>query len=258
MKRRRTVFTACIILCLAAGAAAAAPRTQEFHWTGTLSPGSTVEVRGVNGDISAATGGAGTITVAAVKSGVRDDPGDVEIQIVPHGGGITICAVYPGGGPCLPGGKSRLGANNNDVRVDFTLTLPAGANLEAQTVNGGIRALDIVGDVRATTVNGNVDLSCDGAADATTVNGSIDAELGSTFREGGLVFQTVNGSIRLRLPHRVGASVRADSANGRIENDFGLPVTGRWGPRSLQGDIGGGGAEVRLTTVNGSIEVRAL
>jgi hypothetical protein len=256
MKSRRAAFLLGSLFILTGATFAA--RSQEFHWTGAVPPGATVEVRGVNGDIHASTGPTGTLAVAAVKTGHRDDPAEVAIQIVPHGGGITVCAVYPGGGPCLPGGGGRLGANNNDVRVDFTVTLPPGANLDAQTVNGGIQALNIVGDVRAATVNGHVDLSCDGASSASTVNGSISAEVGSSLWEGGLDFQTVNGSIRLRLPQRTSASVRASSANGRIENDFGLPVAGEWGPRSLQGDIGGGGTELRLKTVNGSIELRAL
>jgi hypothetical protein len=44
--------------------------------------------------------------------------------------------------------------------------------------------------------------------------------------------------------------------NGSITTDFPLTVQGKWGPRKAHGTIGGGGRELSLETVNGSVELR--
>ena len=43
--------------------------------------------------------------------------------------------------------------------------------------------------------------------------------------------------------------------NGAIETDYPLVVTGKLG-KHLQGKLGAGGRKVRITTVNGSINLR--
>ena len=44
--------------------------------------------------------------------------------------------------------------------------------------------------------------------------------------------------------------------NGEIETDFPLTVTGRFGPRRLNGRIGSGGRTLSLETVNGAVRIR--
>ena len=75
----------------AAGAAAA----QDFTWSGAVPQGRAIEIKGVNGDVRAEPSGSNQVEVTAVKTGRRDDPASVRIEVVPHGGGVTICAVYP-------------------------------------------------------------------------------------------------------------------------------------------------------------------
>jgi DUF4097 and DUF4098 domain-containing protein YvlB len=50
--------------------------------------------------------------------------------------------------------------------------------------------------------------------------------------------------------------VRATTVNGEIETDFPLTITGKFGPRRLNGTIGSGGRRLDLSTVNGSIKLR--
>ena len=66
-----------------------------------------------------------------------------------------------------------LRSRNNDVKVDFTVIVPAGVAFVGRTVNGGVKAIDLTGDVEARTVNGNITLATGGYARAKTVNGSI-------------------------------------------------------------------------------------
>jgi len=46
--------------------------------------------------------------------------------------------------------------------------------------------------------------------------------------------------------------------NGSISSDFPLTVSGKLSPRHIRATIGSGGRELRLHTVNGSIELRKL
>ena len=76
----------------------AGPATAEdFAWRGRVGAGQTLEIRGVNGGITADASG-GEVEVTAVKRGRNSDPASVEVKVVEHGGGVTICAVYPSRG----------------------------------------------------------------------------------------------------------------------------------------------------------------
>jgi hypothetical protein len=246
------------LLAAAAGPSLAAAQG-EFHWKGSIAAGKTIEIKGVNGDISAVAG-SGVVEVTAVKHARRSDPDEVKIEVVPHDGGVTICAVYPSDGrrenTCEPGEGGHMNTHDNDVVVDFTVRVPAGVQFAGRTVNGGIDAANLSGDVEASTVNGSIHVATSGHAQATTVNGSIVAAMGRATWTDRLDFTTVNGGITLDLPANLSTEVRASTVNGDIETDFPLTVTGRLGPRSLHGTIGSGGRQLELSTVNGSIRLR--
>jgi DUF4097 and DUF4098 domain-containing protein YvlB len=95
-----------------------------------------------------------------------------------------------------------------------------------------------------------------GRAVARTVNGSIDARLGRADGREPLSFETVNGRIDVELPGDAAADVDARTVNGSIDSDFPLEIRGRWNPKRVSGAIGGGGRELELRTVNGSIRLR--
>jgi len=249
------------LVLLAAGLALAtrAVAAQEFHWKGKIAAGKTIEIKGVNGDVSAVAG-SGDVEVTAVKHARRSDPDDVKIEVVPSEDGVTICAVYPSDGrrenTCEPGDHNHMNVRDNDVRVDFTVRVPAGVRFRGTTVNGGVEAANLSSDVDATTVNGSIRIATSGYAEARTVNGSIVASIGRATWSDALDFATVNGSITLDLPANLSTDVRASTVNGEIVTDFPLTVTGRLGPRRLNGTIGGGGRRLDLATVNGSIRLR--
>ena len=233
---------------------------EEFRWHGPLASGSVVEVKGVNGAIRAEPAVGNEVEIVAVKRGRRSSPHEVQVKLVPHDGGLTVCAVYPTSGfgsanDCQPGSGGRMNVRNNDVSVDFTVRVPAGSGLVARTVNGSVQASGLRGRVEAHTVNGSVKLFTEGAAEAETVNGSIDVALGRTDWKDAASFQTVNGSITLALPREASTAVEARTVNGRIAVDFEL-AGARTSRRELSGTIGAGGRKLALATVNGGITVR--
>jgi hypothetical protein len=234
-------------------------RTDEFRWTGRIAPGATLEIKGVNGRIQATPTSGREIELVAIKKGRRHDPKLVEIEFAEHAGGLTVCALYPSPdaskNECQPGSAGRNHTRNNDVQVEFLLKLPAGLSFVARTVNGGIEVSGLGGNVEAYTVNGSVRLEAQGYARAETVNGSIRAVLGKADWKDPLAFKSVNGSVRVSLPASANASVRVETVNGGIDNEFALSDMQKT-RRSLSGTIGSGGRQLSISTVNGSVALR--
>lgn len=241
------------LVCLGAADA----RAQDFEWQGAVDRGDAVTIRGVNGSIVASAVSGGDVRVRATKEWDDDDPDSVRIEVIEDRRGVLICAVYPsrrGRDPnrCGREGDYEMNVRDSDVKVHFTVEVPAGVDLEARTVNGKIEAQGISDEVEARTVNGSISVAGTGPVSATTVNGSIEARLASQPSDD-LRFVTVNGGIRVVLPNGTDADVDIRTVNGAIDTDFPLTIRGRWGPRSASGEIGAGGPEIELSTVNGSI-----
>ena len=233
----------------------------DFHWKGRVSGGQAIEIKGVNGPIRAEPSSGNEVEVSAVKTARRSDPSSVRIVVVPHGGGFTICAVYPDDGrrpnECRPGINGHLSsANNNDVNVQFVVKVPAGIPLLARTVNGAIEVARLRSDVIAETTNGKVRVETTGSARAKSVNGTVIAAIGRLDGMMPLEFETTNGSVELQLPGGANADIRASTVNGNISTDFPLTVSGKFGPKSIHGRLGSGGREIKLSTVNGRIALK--
>ncbi len=243
-------------------AVAAEPQSNEFRWRKALASGRVVEIKGVNGNVRAEQAPAGgEVEVVATKTARRDDPESVRVEAVEHADGVTICAVYPSRDAakpnvCAPGEGGRMNVQNNDVKVDFVVRVPAGVRFTGRNVNGSVEAVGLAADVDASSVNGNVKITTTGLARATTVNGSINATMGNASWSDKLMFTTVNGKIDLTFPASLSTEVDFSTVNGEIMSDFQLTVTGRVSKRQVNGTIGGGGRELHLRTVNGDVLLR--
>jgi hypothetical protein len=232
-----------------------------FRWHGSVAQGAAVEIKGVNGDVIAEASGSNEVEVVAEKSARRSDPESVKIDVVQHGDGVTICAVYPsrdGDRPneCAPGKDGRMNVRDNDVTVKFTVKVPVGVRFIGHTVNGDVEAERLGAAVDLTTVNGSVRFSTSASGRASTVNGSIKGDLGRADWSDTLEFSTVNGSVVLTLPGDLSTDVKAQTVNGDISTDFALTITGRWSRRRVEGTIGGGGRMLSIETVNGGITLK--
>lgn len=253
---RQMIFAGMVTLVMSAPAFAQA----DFQWRGAVSQGQSIEIRGVNGDVHATVSQSGQVEVTARRTARRSNPNDVKIQVVPHAGGVTICAVYPSSpdrepNSCEPGDRGHNNTRDNDTVVHFEVRVPPGVGFIGRTVNGEIEADALQSDVQAQTVNGSVKVSTTGLATAATVNGSVNATMGRADWAEGANFKTVNGGITLTLPSVFDADLRADTLNGNITSDFPITVTGTVSPRRLRGTVGSGGHSLTLSTVNGSIRL---
>ena len=229
-----------------------------FHWQGRLAEDQWIEVKGVNGSISATAADGDMVEVMARGSQISEAA--VRFEVVEHPGGVTICAVYPiDDNDCQPGDEGRLRVNRGkSVRVEFTVQVPPGVAFAGRTVNGSVTASDLSGDVEARTVNGSIDLSTAGHARAETINGRIRAAIGSAEWQGEAAFESVNGSVTVAVPDSIDAEVYLQTVNGSINTELPIAMTGQLTKRRrlVEGTLGHGGRELRVTTTNGSVWLR--
>ena len=154
-------------------------------------------------------------------------------------------------------GQKNWGRNRR-LEVQFKLTVPRTAFLdEIETVNGSVTVSNFTNYTKISAVNGSVKATnLRGTAKLSTVNGSTNADFDQLQPTSKINLSTVNGSVNLTIPSDTNATVKADTVNGSIKNDFGLPVRkGKYVGKDLYGKIGSGETEIKLNSVNGGLSI---
>lgn len=234
-----------------------------FRWEGRIPEGRWISVHNLNGAITVEAASGDQVEVRAEKRWRRGDPADVRVETVRDGDDVVICALWTERSTCDRDGMQTRGRgddwNNdrNDVSVHFTVRLPRGVKIRAQSVNGAIDVNGARSEVIARTVNGRIDATTSaGPVDAQTVNGAINVRMESVGASGDMEFETVNGSVRIEAPSNLAADVSMSTVNGSLTSDFPLTVQGRISRKKIDATINGGGRRLTLRTVNGSVELR--
>jgi putative adhesin len=237
------------------------PRAAGDTWTyrAKLTPHQWVWIHNTNGSVTVEPAKGDSLEVTAVKSYRHSNPASVRLVAAPYDGGVAICAAWSGRDDrCEPGEDFKLGmARRNDVAVEFTVHVPRRIRLGVITVNGGVHVTGATAPVVAKTVSGDVDAeTAAGPVRAVSVNGSVRARIRGFADSGEVSLTTVNGSVTAELPARLDADMDASTVNGSINTDYPLTVTGKFVSHELHGSLGRGGRPVRITTVNGSINLK--
>lgn len=262
--RRLGMVTALVVAPMASMSAQRPEQTSEFKWADQIEAGRTVKVTNINGAVTFRQGTGDRVEVIAVKRWRRGDPASVRISAGKDGRDVRICPLYNDQDDCEDKHSDRNwrrrdnrdSDNNNDVSVDFTVLVPRGVHVIAGSVNGPVDISGATEDVEAGTVNGEVTVeSGRGRLTATTVQGAVHARVMT--RPSSMEFTTVNGSLVVELASGIGADVEMTTVNGGIRSDYEMVVRGRWDTHDMRMHVGpAGGPRMRLTTVNGSIELR--
>ncbi len=265
--KRALIPIALLLIVAGATPLVQADYREEIVKTFPLRSGGSFSLSNVNGNVTISTWAEDKAEVRALKVAKKSetDLAEVQVEFDATADAVAVKTVWP---------KVR---RNLQVSVSFNVRLPAGVRLaDVETTNG---SLDLRGEFSTAhlgTTNGNVVLEgCRGDLRATTTNGTVEVdgaegriEVGSTngnikirnaLPKDGLDAKTTNGSITLHLaaPEKVNADLIARTTNGHIETD--IPVTLERlsrSRRSLEAKIGAGGPAIRLSTTNGSIQIR--
>jgi DUF4097 and DUF4098 domain-containing protein YvlB len=249
LKSRGAVFAALVAMILAPSAYGASSNnvTEEFHKTVPLNANGRVSLENINGNVEITGWEKNEVQIDAVTS-ARDQQrlDEASIEVEGSGDSVNIRTHYPEGR-----------TNNNPASVQYTLHVPAGAQLDKiSLVNGSLNVSQVLGEVNASLVNGRLtahDLS--GRARFSTVNGSASVEYRTLTNVGEVKISSVNGSINLQLPASPNADISASTVNGSLSSDFPMQVQGKFMSHRLSGTLGSGGTRIELSNVNGSTHI---
>jgi len=265
MKRHRssatwlgaTLGTVCALLILALGAHAADHRgalTEEFHQTYALTADGRVELDNINGDVHISSWDRNEVKVDAVKyADTKERLDEAKIEIDARNDSISLRTKYPNHDH-----NWTWGSHNNPAGVEYTLTVPRKARLdEIKLINGELDINGVSGEVNASCINGRLEAhNLAGRARLSNINGRLDARFDQLSGQR-VELNSVNGSVDLTIPSDSNAEVEATTVSGGINNDFGLHVNHhRFVGHDLRGELGSGGVRIKISNVNGRIEVR--
>jgi hypothetical protein len=221
-----------------------------------LASGARVEVYGGSGYILLKKATAAHVVISVVKSKLA---ADVPVTMLKTAEGITICAVYPAQDPkkphdCLPGGKGRLYDGNPQKLPDIGITveLPEGLAAAASIGAGEVRSTTVTGNVLLYSDRGTVTVTDGGVGDIRAnvgLLGNIQAMLNHGKRRRDVRLNSP-GSGRVRVVMPANLSVRYSISSQmplRIDPAFG--ITAKKGP--LAGSTSPLATEVVLTVDTG-------
>jgi DUF4097 and DUF4098 domain-containing protein YvlB len=252
-----TLGTVCALLVLALGAHASDHRgslSEEFHQTYPISADGRIELDNINGPVHISSWDRNEVKVDAVKyADTKERLDEAKIEINSGKDYLSIETKYPDHDHTW-----NWGSHNNPASVEYTLTVPRTARLdEIKLINGALDVTGMRGEVRASCINGLLEASdLSGRAELSTINGRLEARF-SRLSGQSVELNSVNGSVDLTIPSDSSAEIEANTVSGGIDNDFGLRVNHhQFVGHDLRGELGGGGTHIRVSNVNGHVEIR--
>jgi DUF4097 and DUF4098 domain-containing protein YvlB len=224
--------------------------TEEFHHTYPLSADGRINLENINGAVHITSWDQNEVKLDAVKRADNDkELKNTEIRINAKADSISIETHYAK--------EDNWSGHHDFASVEYTLTVPRKAKLdEIKLINGSLDVAGVQGEVRASCINGMLSAKeLGGKAKLNTVNGELEARFERATGE--VELSSVNGSIDLTLPSDAKASIEANTVSGGIDNNFGLHTNDhRFVGHDLRGELGGGGgAQIKLNNVNGTIDI---
>ncbi len=174
----------------------------------------------------------GPVTVSDVQNGISIHSGN---------GGVSIT-------------KIRGEAN---VRTSFGMVQATdiGGVLLVENSNGGVQATNTRGAQVTTSFGSVVLVGVEGPLQIEDQNGAVDATSTARGSCQPIMIHTSFSTLRVRLQGDASYRVAARTSFGKIRTDFPLNVSGSISSDGVNGVIGTGHCEMRLTDNNGSIEI---
>lgn len=236
---------------------------EQFSERYELAHGSTVSLKNTNGSILVSSWAEDDVLVEATKviktlgrSRAEEAMRDLRIEVSRPSGDLEIRTRHPQSASGISG---WLFGRQVTARVSYRVKVPHGTSVRATTVNGNVGIESIDGEIVVETTNGKILITdAGGRAKVSTTNGSIRAEFAHLDAAGDMSFRTVNGSITVYVPKDLPCTVNASTVHGAVSTEFAVLIKshGPRGRKQLHADINGGGRELSMRTVNGSIHLR--
>ena len=229
---------------------ATADGREEIRQTYQLEAGASVEVRGINGQVTIETADTTTAEVYILRTATNQT--DLETHRVTITATPTSLVIQ--GENDRGGFWQRLW--HGEVKQQVTLKLPRSIALTVKGVNGPVRAEEVTGALAVSGINGKVEMAqTNGYSEISGVNGSVTISV-KQLGEKGIRIKGINGTVELRFADKVNADVEARGVNGRVKADLpDVEVQGETERSKYNARIGAGGAPINVSGVNGSVRL---
>lgn len=226
----RITALAVLALTLAAAPAAAQKQTETFDRTLPLAPGGTVKLRNFSGDVQITGTSGQEVIIHAVRRATRERLDNIKLEVESRGSTIEIEANRRN-----PDWDEE---NNNVVETAFEIQVPYDTRLDLYAFSGALRVREVIGQVKAQTFSGNIEIDVSRAGDAPRVEA-----------------ETFSGDITARVPPGANGRVEFNSFSGELETD--LPLTmQRTSRRSVSASLGAGSGErLDFKTFSGDVKL---
>lgn len=190
---------------------------------------------GVTGDLRL-DGGSGRVTTERTAGSLVVDVGSGSVEIRDHQGDGNI--------DTGSGSVAVRGMQGDHLVVDtgsgaVTLTAVTADELRVDTGSGSVNGTEVRGRaIHVDTGSGAVDLTLTAPPDT-------------------LIADTGSGSVTVRMPDGVDATVELETSSGDITVDFAMQIR-QWERDEVRGTIGTGAGRIRIDTASGNIAIRKL
>ena len=274
-----------LAICAAFALSAAASHADDWSKTYSISGRADLQVHTDDGDVSIASADQKQIVAHVTTEGYKIGPNDVRIDENQSGDHVVVTVKTPHVNMNFFGGLHRA--------VHVQLTVPRELDMEVTTGDGGVTVQPVAGHIQIRTGDGSIhadgvrgDVSLhtgDGSIDARTLDGTLSADSGDgsiriSGRFDGLTVNTGDGSvdasasagskmsspwslhsgdgsIDLHVPQDLRAYVDLKTGDGSINLDVPVTVEGAQERSHVRGNLNGGGAELKITSGDGSIHL---
>jgi DUF4097 and DUF4098 domain-containing protein YvlB len=162
-------------------------QTDRFSRKVKLGRDGRVTIGNISGNIVVTGGSGDEVTIDAVKHtrGDQSQLANVRIVVDDRSGRVDVRTEYD---------SNRFTRSNNNVSVDYTVTVPSSAAVEAKSVSGNIRVTGVRGAVRSESVSGDVTTSDTPKVEtAKSVSGNVT--LSGIQNDGDLSATSVSGTV---------------------------------------------------------------
>jgi hypothetical protein len=252
------------ILFFATTALSAEEWKREF----TVGAHPTLRVQSNNARVQVNGGAGNTVSARVIADGWHIGPGEVTATAQQVGDTIYLRVKTP---------ERHIRFNLGNRSLHIEVNVPQSTTLELSSSNGSVHVSGIKGEARLTSSDGSIHLdnfegslrahTADGAIevagrfellDLNTSDGHISADVwnGSHMKDGWNL-RTADGSVTLRLPNDLSASLEAWTSDGRINVDLPIEVSGHQEKNHVRGKLHGGGPNLQVHTSNGSITLHS-
>jgi DUF4097 and DUF4098 domain-containing protein YvlB len=219
---------------------------QDFQRTYKLPANASIRIRTVSGEVKVVGYDGSSVEVEGFKVGRDRDR--VEILDTSGADRVDVSVHYPESGSTNASVSFQVHVPRS-VSYNFETI---------RSVSGNVYLTDVTGQVRAVSVSGSVEVrNVSGLVSATSTSGNVDVYIRKIEGSGDMRFSSISGNVAVKAPANLDANVEISTTSGSLATDFPIEVhdrryaPGRW----ARGRLGTGACNIRITSVSGRVSL---